>query len=86
MREYVVDLEGVTTVDGFLAAFNEGFCRHFGGHLNTLNWDAFNDYLFWPDEPQYRLIFRGWQEIDGVPSSIAQRVFGDNPQAEVVME
>jgi hypothetical protein len=85
VREFVVNLTGVTTVEGFLAAFNEGFCRHAGGYLQTLNWNAFHDYLSWPDEERYRLVFRGWGRIRGVSRRVAQEVFQDNPQVEVIM-
>jgi len=61
MREYVVRVADVQSFEDFIAAFNEGFCRHVGGHWNG-NLNAFNDYLSWPDEERYRLIFQGWSE------------------------
>jgi hypothetical protein len=73
MREFVVDLTGVTTTDGFVAAFNECFCHHAGGHLHSLNWDAFSDLLSWPDEVQYRLVFRNWSRVRGVSRRLAAR-------------
>lgn len=85
MREFVVDLTGVTTVEGFLAAFNGGFCQHVGGHLHTLNWNTFHDYLSWPGDERYRLVFLGWGHIRGVSRKTADQVFRDNPQAEVVI-
>src|SRR5687768_4709400 len=64
MTEYAVDLTGVMTRDGFIAAFNDGFIRECGGQWNG-NLDAFNDYLFWPcyekpDGFRYRLTIVGW--------------------------
>jgi hypothetical protein len=84
MREFVVDLTDVTTVDGFVTAFNTGFCQHVGGKVHRLNWDAFNDYLSWPEEERYRLTFRSWKRIKGVQRSIANEIFRDNPHVEVV--
>jgi hypothetical protein len=72
--------------DGFLAASNEGFCRHVGGYLHTLAWAASNDYLSWPDKEQYRLVFRAWGRIRGVHRRVVKEIVGDNPQAELVFE
>jgi hypothetical protein len=85
MREFVVDLTGVTTVEGFLAAFNEGFCRHVGGRLHTLNWSAFHDFLSWPDEDLFRLVFLNWGRVRGVTRRAAREVFRDNPHVEVII-
>lgn len=84
MREFLVDLTGVTTLEGFLAAFNAGFCQQVGGELHTLNWNAFNDFLSWPEEENYRLVFKSWGRIRGVHRRMAQECFRDNPQVEVV--
>ena len=32
MQEFVVDLTNAATFEAVVAAFNEGFCRHFGAH------------------------------------------------------
>src|SRR5262245_26854020 len=84
MREFVVDLTGVRTIDGFLAAFNAGFCHHFGGEMRSLNWNTFKDYLSWPEEERYRLVFRGWGRIQCIHRRIAKQIFADNPEVEVV--
>jgi hypothetical protein len=26
------------------------FCRHVGGELRKMNWNAFNEYLSWPEK------------------------------------
>jgi hypothetical protein len=83
MREFVIDLTDITNIDGFLAAFNAGFCHHVGGKLHSLNWDTFNDYLGWPEEKQYRLVFRNWRRIRGVHRRIVKEILRDNPQVEV---
>ena len=57
--EYVVDLTSVASWEAFVEAFNEGFVRAVGGEWNG-NLDAFNDYLYWPEEHPYRLVIRGW--------------------------
>ncbi|WP_148415449.1 barstar family protein [Noviherbaspirillum massiliense] len=62
MREFIVSLEGVNSFDEFVAAFNSGFCNAVGGHWNGRSWDAFNDYLSWPEENEYRLSFEGWHK------------------------
>jgi hypothetical protein len=86
VREFVVDLTGVTTAEGFLAAFNAGFCRHVGGELHTLNWNAFNDYLSWPEEERYWLLFRGWKRCRGVHRRVARETFREHPHVEVVFQ
>jgi hypothetical protein len=94
MGEYVVDLSAAKSFADFIAAFNEGLIRHVGGEWNG-NLDAFNDYLWWPDEHPYRLVIRGWQTCapavnehktwDGRPIlDVIADIFRDNPQAEVV--
>jgi hypothetical protein len=87
MREFVVDLANVSTFEGFVAAFNEGFCRHCNGHWHGRSWDAFNDYLSWPDEEQFRLLFKGWQECRGLADEdrqLVREILADNPHVEVV--
>ncbi len=95
MKEYVVDLTAVTSWPDFIAAFNEGFVRPVGGEWHG-NLDAFNDYLSWPDEDQYRLVIRGWQacaaQVNRQPTcdqrpvlDVISEIFRDNPQAEVIM-
>ncbi|WP_439621048.1 hypothetical protein [Gemmata sp.] len=61
MRAFVVRVAEVRSFEDFITAFNEGFCRHVGGHW-TGNLNAFNDNLSWPAEERYRLILQGWQE------------------------
>lgn len=61
MREFVIDLTLTNDRAGFAAAFNAGFCHPVGGHWSGDNWDAFNDYLSWPEEPTFRLVFVGWR-------------------------
>jgi hypothetical protein len=88
MREFVVDLRNVSTFEGFVAAFNEGFCRHCGGHWHGRSWNAFHDYLSWPEQPQFRLVFRGWGGCCGLRGEdrrLLSEIFADNPQIQVVM-
>ncbi len=95
MREYVVDVTAAACWADFVAAFNEGFVRPVGGEWNG-NLDAFNDYLWWPDEHPYRLVVRGWQvcapalnqhrTAAGRPVlEVIGEIFSDNPQAQVVL-
>jgi hypothetical protein len=78
----------------FTAAFNEGFVRPVGGEWDG-NLDAFNDYLWWPDEHPYRIVVRGWAACapavnqhktwDGRSvMEVVAEIFRDNPQAVVV--
>lgn len=86
MVDYVVDLSGVTTLDEFVAAFNEGFCRHCGGHWHG-NWNAFHDYLSWPAPERYRLVFRGWKQCRGLRGEdrrVVRTILNDNNHVEVV--
>jgi RNA recognition motif-containing protein len=61
IREFIVDLSSTESFQDFIAAFNEGFCRHVSGEWRG-NWNAFDDYLSWPEEDCYRLTFRGWKK------------------------
>jgi hypothetical protein len=95
MREYVVDVSHAASWDDFIAAFNQGFVRQVGGEWHG-NLDAFNDYLFWPDEHPYHLVIQGWHSCfpavnepktgdgKGVLEIIAE-IFRDNPQVEVAL-
>lgn len=93
VQEDVVDLSGTTSWSEFIAAFNEGFLRHIGGNWNG-NLDAFNDYLWWPEEHIYRLVIRGWmacaplvnqhQAPDGRPiREVVAETFNENPQVQL---
>jgi hypothetical protein len=96
MREYVIDLSAATSWGDFIDAFNKGFVREVGGDYWNGNLDAFNDYLWWPDNHPYRLVMQGWQLAapavnqhrtwDGRPVlEVVAEIFEDNPQAEVVL-
>jgi hypothetical protein len=95
MREYVVDVSAATSWVDFVAAFNEGFVRPVGGEWNG-NLDAFNDYLWWPDEHPYRLVVCGWQACASAVNQhqtwdrrpvleVIAEIFRENPQAEVIL-
>ncbi len=95
VQEYLVDLSAVSAWEDFIAAFNSGFISKIGGEWNG-NLDAFNDYLWWPDEHPYRLVIRGWKTCtqavnrhktwDGRPVlDVVSEIFRVNPQAEVVL-
>jgi hypothetical protein len=88
MREFVVDLTNVTTFKGFVAAFNEGFCRLCGGHWHGRSWDAFHDYLSWPEDKRYRLVFKGWEGcrgLEGEDRRLVRRILVNNAHVEVVL-
>ena len=64
MREFVVDVSTVASWEDFIAAFNSGFIHLVGGEWNG-NLNAFNDYLYWPEDSHYRLVISGWQICHG---------------------
>lgn len=95
MREYTIDGTAVSSFDDFIAAVNVGFLWKLGdgGGWNG-NLDAFNDYLFWPDEKPYRLVIRGWDRcaaalertrapLGGTMLDEILEIFSENPQAQV---
>jgi len=87
MREFVVDLTNAATFEGFVSAFNEGFCQHCGGHWHGRSWDAFHDYLSWPDDPQFRLVFQGWEECSGLQDEdrrLVRELLAANPHVEAI--
>jgi hypothetical protein len=95
VREYVVDVTQATSWQDVIAAFNEGFIRHVGGEWSG-NLDAFNDYLWWPDEHPYRLVIRGWAACAHAVNTyktwnsrpvweVLTEIFRDNPQTDVVL-
>ena len=83
MREFIVDLSQAKSFDDFVAAFNDGFCHHVSGHWGgNLSWDAFHDYLSWPEEESFRLTFRGWESSPALSPQnrqMIQGILGDNP-------
>ena len=94
MKDYVVDVANVTSWEEFITAFNEGFVSTFGSEWNG-NLDAFNDYLWWPDEHPYRLVIRGWQECSAAVNEhktrdnrpvleVIAEIFAENPQVVLV--
>ena len=59
MGSVVYEIDGRSFVDfaGFIEEFNRVFVRQFDSTWNG-NLDAFNDYLFWPDQHPYLLVWR----------------------------
>jgi hypothetical protein len=97
MKEFVVNVSAAASWADFIAAFNKGFVREVGEDEWNGNLDAFNDYLWWPDEHPYRLIFRGWQTCvnavnqhktrDARPVlEVVAEILRENPQVEVILE
>lgn len=89
MREFLVDLTSAATFEDFVRAFNEGFCQHVGGGWSGQSWDAFHDYLSWPDEEQYRLVIRGWRRCRGLTGTnrkMVREIVGENTHVVAVFE
>ena len=96
MVEYIVDLTTVRRWEDFIEAFNEGFVRLVDNAEWNGNLDAFNDYLWWPNEHPYRLIIRGWQLCYSAISEhktqdgllvldVIIEILEQNTQAEVIL-
>jgi hypothetical protein len=86
MREFIVDLSKAASFDDFVAAFNEGFCRHVGGEWRGRSWDAFHDYLSWPADETYQLTFRGSSSSSALTTedrATLQKILDDNPHVQV---
>jgi hypothetical protein len=88
MREFIVDLTNASTFDEFAAAFNEGFCRHCGGHtLWHGGWTAFSDFLSWPEEECFQLIFKGWNQnrrLQEIIRNMVHEALADNPHVKAI--
>ncbi len=94
MPEYDVDLSTVSSLDELIHAFNTGLFEYGGGYWQTLNLDAFNDYLRWL-ESEYQLTLNGWndcQVLDTIhePSQQTLRevileIFADHPNIKLVL-
>jgi hypothetical protein len=86
MREFVVDLTDAESYGDFVSAFNEGFCHHVTGDWRGTSWDAFHDYLSWPNEESYRLIFRAWGKSKALrpdERAMIEQICHDNPHVQV---
>lgn len=85
MREFIIDLSSAESFEDFVAAFNEGLCKHVGGGWEGRNWNAFHDYLSWPEEQSYRLTFRGWEgctALDPEDRDMIREILSDNPHVQ----
>jgi hypothetical protein len=86
MREFIIDLSCAKSFEDFVGAFNEGLCRHVGGGWEGRSWDAFHDYLSWPEEQSYRLTFQGWESptaLDPKDRHMIREILHDNPHVQV---
>jgi hypothetical protein len=88
MREFTIDLLGARSREDFISAVNAGLCEKVGGHWHGKSWDAFHDYLSWPEEESFRLIVRGWLAFSGLTPEerkIVSDIFRDNSHVETVL-
>jgi len=88
MREFVVDMTNASSFEEFVSAFNAGFCQLCNGHWHGRSWNAFHDYLSWPEEERFRLVFKGWQRcigLQGEDREMILEILKDNPQIVVVL-
>jgi hypothetical protein len=87
MREFTIDLADCHTFEEFVTAFNRDFCGQVGGKWHGKSWNAFNDYLSWPEEDHYRFILKGWDQCSGLSlddRQMLKEIFKDNSNVELV--
>ena len=87
MKEFIIDLSDAQSFEDFVEAFNAGFCEHVSGHWHGRSWDAFNDYLSWPQEKEFQLTFTGWNTFRGLAETernIIGEIFSENDHVKVV--
>jgi hypothetical protein len=81
MQTYVVDLNSAENFTGIISAFNAGLIVPSGGEWNGNSWDAFHDYLSWPQEENYQLVLVGWASCKALSDearTMLQSIFKDN--------
>jgi hypothetical protein len=83
MKQYVIRLKPESGYQDFVEAFNDGFCRQIGGEWSGRSLDAFHDYLSWPEEREYTLMFVGWNACRPM---LAAEAVGDQSLIEVLEE
>ncbi len=85
--QFIIDLSAAESFQDFITAFNEGFCRHVSGEWHGRSWDAFHDYLSWPGEGSYQLVFRAWEKSKSLgpdEREMIQQICRDNPHVQVI--
>jgi hypothetical protein len=86
-REFIEDLTSASTFEEFVAAFNDGFCRHCAGHWHGRSWNAFHDYLSWPEDKRFRLVLKGWDRCGGLSGEdrkLVREILADDDHVEAV--
>ena len=84
--KYRVGLRNVRDMSAFAGAFNDGLIRAAGGHWHGNKWEAFNDYLSWPQEASYVLLLGGWSQCTALSErdkAIFEEILADNPHVLV---
>ena len=84
--EHRVDLRNVRDMNSFAGAFNDGLIRAAGGHWHGNKWDAFNDYLSWPEDESYMLLLDGWSQCTALgeqDKAIFEKILAANPHVSV---
>ena len=82
---FTVDLSSAKNFDDVITSFNVGLIGPSGGEWNG-NWDAFHDYLSWPEADTYKLEVLGWLSCTALSTEqreMMQTIFSENSHVEV---
>jgi hypothetical protein len=86
MQSFTVDLRSAQNAVAVVASFNAGLIGPSGGEWKGNSWDAFHDYLSWPEAERYELKILGWTQCPGLSMQdreMMQTIFTDNPHVQV---
>jgi len=86
MQKFTVDLRNAKSFTDVVASFNVGLIGPSGGTWNGNSWDAFHDYLSWPEAETYALTILAWAECSGLTETergLMQTIFNDNTHVKI---
>ncbi len=86
MQSFTVDLRSAKNAADVVASFNSGLIGPSGGDWKGNSWDAFHDYLSWPQAETYELNILGWEECSGLSATdreMIKTIFYDNSHVKV---
>jgi len=98
MRTFTIDFFQGVSFDDFVAAFNKGFCepvlhdwedRSESCLWSGGSWDAFHDYLSWPKENEFTLVFHGWNNSKALTSDdqkMILSILNDNTHVQPIFD
>lgn len=86
---YQIDLTEAKSFRDFVNACNRTFIEKVGGNWSGGSWDAFHDYLSWPEHDTYSLTILGWEStvcLSAEDRNVLLDIFANNPHVRVVMK